>query len=143
MVEPLRPAVLDRDQDAQNYKPLALFAVAAFVVSVLFSGVIIVLTVWGLITRKPFMEPWLIPLAFSGVLLSIAARWQITLSEGTRDGLRLTKIAWWLSLVGGAMYTAYYFGNVMAIQSQARRFVHENFFAPLKDQKLELAFAAT
>src|SRR5262249_19842114 len=138
MVEPLRPAVLDRDQDAQDYKPLALFAVVAFVVSVLFSSVIVVLTVYGLITRKPFMEAWLIPVAFSGVLLSIAARGQISLSGGPRDGLGLAKIAWWLSLVGGAMYTAYYSGNMMAIQSQARRFVHESFFKPLKEQKIEL-----
>jgi hypothetical protein len=143
MAEPFRPAVLDRDQDVQNYKPLALFAVAAFAVSALFTTIIVVLTVWGLITRKPFMEAWLIPVAFSGVLLSIAGRWQISLAEGTREGLRLTKIAWWLSLVGGAMYTAYYFGNLMAIQNQARRFVHEELLTKLKDKKIEEAFAST
>src|SRR2546430_539831 len=140
MVEPLRQAVLDRDQDAQNYKPLALFAVAAFAVSALFTTVIVVLTVWGLITRKPLMEPWLIPVAFSGVVLSVAARWQIALSEGTREGQRLARIAWWLSLIGGAMYTAYYFGNMMAIQNQARRFVHEAFIDKLKEKKTEEAF---
>src|SRR5262249_34595911 len=143
MVEPLRPAVLDRDQDAQSYKPLALFAVAAFTVSGLFTTIVVILTVWGLVTRKPFMEAWLIPVAFSGVLLSIAARWQISLSEGTREGLRLSKIAWWLSLVGGVMYTAYYVGNIYAIQGQARRFVQNDFLTPLKEKKLEEAFAAT
>jgi hypothetical protein len=143
MVEPLRQAVLDRDQDAQDYKPLALLAVAAFVVSLLFALVVVTLTVWGLVSRKPFLEPWLILVAIGGVLLSIAGRWQISLSEGTREGRRLVNIAWWLSLIGGAMYAAYYFGNIYAIQGQARRFVKDALLARLKEQKVEAAFAAT
>jgi hypothetical protein len=135
--------VMDRDQDVQDYKPLALLAVAAFGVSLVFAGVVLVLTIVGLVSRKPFLEPWLIPLAFSGVLLSIAARWQISLSEGTREGRRLTKYAWWMSLVGGAMYAAYYFGNVAAIQGQARRYAEGALFDKLREQKFDAAYYAT
>jgi hypothetical protein len=142
MVEPL-PSVVDRNEDSADYKPLALLSVAAFAVSVIFTTIVVILTAVGLVTRRPVLESWLIPLAFSGVLLAIAARWQIHLSEGTRDGRRLTNIAWWLSLLGGAVYAAYYFGNVAAIQSQARRFVSEAFLNKLKDGKIEEAYIAT
>jgi hypothetical protein len=142
MVEPLR-TVLDRDEDFASYKPVALLAVAAFGVSLLFSGLVIILTIVGLITKRPVLEPWLIPLAFFGVLLSIAGRWQIQLSEGTREGRRLTNIAWWLSIVGGCVYLAYYFGNVMAIQSQARVFVRDVWLDELQTGEMDKAYVYT
>lgn len=142
MVEPL-PSVVDRNEDVADYKPLAFLAVAAFAVSLIFTTIVVLLTGVGLVTRRPVLEPWLIPLAFSGVLLAIAARWQIHLSEGTREGRRLTNIAWWLSLVGGAVYAAYYFGNVAAIQSQARQFVADAFLQKLKEGKVEEAYLTT
>jgi hypothetical protein len=142
MVEPL-PSVVDRQEDTADYKPLALLSVVAFANSVLFTTIVVILTLVGLFSRRPVLEQWIIPFAFSGVLLAIAARWQIHLSEGTREGRRLTNIAWWLSLIGGAVYAAYFYGNVMAIQNQARQFVAEAFLKKLKEGKIEEAYLAT
>ncbi len=133
----------DRNEDAASYRPVALLAIASFAVSAFFCALIVLLTLVGLISRKPFLEPWLIPLAFAGVALAVAARWQISLSEGTREGRRIANLAWWLGLIGGCLYAAYYFGNVSAIQRQARKFAHEAYVAKIADGKLDDAFAAT
>ena len=139
MVEPMR-AVMSRDEDEGGYKPLAFLAVVAFGVSLLFSIVSVTLTIVALVTRRQLLEAWLIPLAFIGVLLSIAGRWQIQRSEGAREGRRLTNIAWWLSLIGGCVYTAYFVGNVMAINSQSRTFIRDNWMEALRSGKIDEAY---
>jgi hypothetical protein len=142
MVEHIR-TVMSRDEDVGNYKPLALLAVVAFGVSALFSALSVILTIVALATRRQLLEPWLIPMAFLGVLLSIAARWQISLSEGTREGRRLTNIAWWLSMIGGCIYAAYYAGNVMALHSQSREFIKDQWVELLRQGKWEQAYLLT
>ncbi len=142
MVEPMR-AVMSRDEDEGNYKPLAFLAVVAFGVSLLFSIISVTLTIVALVTRRQLLEAWLIPLAFIGLLLSIAGRWQVQLSEGAREGRRLINIAWWMSLVGGCIYAAYFAATVMAISSQSRVFIKDNWIEAIKNKKIEDAFLMT
>jgi hypothetical protein len=142
MIEPMS-AMTNRDQDVTNYKPLAVMAVVAFVAAALFVGLIVILTLVGLVSRKPVLEAWLIGFAIIGVLLSIAARWQIRISEGTRAGEKLAKWALWLSVIGGCIYVAYYAGSVMSIQSQADRFVQDAWLNALKSNDTDSVFLYT
>jgi hypothetical protein len=142
MVEPMR-AVMNRDEDEGGYKPLAFLAVVAFGASLLFSIVTVTLTIVALVTRRQLLEVGLIPMAFIGVLLSIAGRWQIQRSEGARDGRRLTNIAWWLSVIGGCVYAAYFVGNVMAIKGQSRAFIKDNWMEALRSGRIDEAYYLT
>jgi hypothetical protein len=142
MIEPMR-TMSNRDADLANYQPLAVMAVVAFVVSSLFVALVVVLTLVGLFTRKPVLEAWLIAAAIIGVLLSIAAKWQIRISEGTRAGQKLSNWALWLSLMGGLIYLAYYAGSVMSIQAQANTFVNDVWLKAIKEKDFENAFLFT
>lgn len=142
MIEPMR-TMSNRDADLANYQPLAVIAVVAFVVSSLFVALVVVLTLVGLFTRKPVLEAWLIAAAIVGVLLSVAAKWQIRISEGTRAGQKLSNWALWLSLMGGLIYLAYYAGSVMSIQAQANRFVNDVWLKAIREKDFENAFLFT
>jgi hypothetical protein len=142
MIEPMQTAST-RDEDMANYQPMAVLAVIAVLVSGLFMALVLILTIVGMVTRKAVLEPWLIAFAVIGVLLAIAARWQIRLSEGTRAGLKLANLAWWLAIIGGGVYLAYYAGSVMSIQAQARSFVKDIWLADLRDNKVDEAFLLT
>ncbi len=142
MVQPMQ-AMTNRDQDLGNYKPLAVMAVVAFVAAAFFVGLVVILTLVGLVSRKPVLEAWLIGFAIIGVLMSIAARWQIRISEGTRAGEKLAKWALWLSVIGGCIYVAYYGGSVMSIRSQADRFVQDAWLNALKSNDSDNGFLLT
>src|SRR5262245_4030090 len=122
MAPPTRPLLADRDQDIGHYQPLSNLAIAALAVVGFFTALVIALTVVGLLTRKPVLEPVVILLDVVGLALALVARWQIRTSEGTRAGMKLTRWALGLGIVFGCVYVAYYFGNVLAIRKQAKDF---------------------
>ena len=142
MIEPMR-TMSNRDADLATYQPLAVMSVVAFVASCLFVGLVAILTLVGLITRKPVLEAWLIGSAIVGVLLSIAARWQIRISEGTRAGQKLASWALWLSVLGGCIYAAYYAGSIMSIQAQANAFVKDVWLNAVKEKDYDNIFLFT
>src|SRR5262245_52918814 len=142
MIQPMQTTAT-RDDDVANYQPMAILAVVAIIVSGLFMALAVVLTIVGMVTRRAVLEPWLVIFAVIGVLLAIAARWQIRLSEGTKAGLKLASAAWWLAIIGGCVYAAYYAGSVMSIQSQARTFVQDIWLKNLVDNKVDDAFLLT
>jgi hypothetical protein len=143
MADKMQTPVLDRAEDTARYQPLSLLAVAAVLASGILTVIIVLLTAAGLYSRKPVLEPFLILLAVGGVILALAARWHIANSEGTRAGLRLTKIALWMSVICGLCYGAYFGGNYFAIRQQANDIVMKNWFEPLKEGKIDEAYFYT
>ena len=142
MVEPMR-TLTDRDEDDGDYQPVNMLAVAAVSMAGLFLALAVILTAVGLYTRKPVLVTWLIAIAVIGVLLAVAARWTIRLSEGTRVGLGLANVAWWMCVVGGCVYGAYYAGSVISIHRQARGFVQDVWLQSLKDGNADAAYYFT
>jgi hypothetical protein len=113
---------------------MSLLAILAICVAGGFGIVVLTLTGVGMVTRRPVLEPLLILLAVVGVVLAVAARWQIKNAEGTIAGTGLAKTAFWLSIVVGCCYLAYFYGNAFAIQQQAKEFVRTGFFGPLQQR---------
>jgi hypothetical protein len=127
----------DPAEDAVKYQPMSMLAILAICVSGAFAIVMLSLTVAGLFTHKPVLEPLLILLSLIGVVLAVAARWQIRNAEGTLAGGRLANIALWLSVFVGCCYLAYFYGNALAIQQQAKDFAQKSFFEPLQQGDVE------
>jgi hypothetical protein len=142
MAETTRPLLSDRDRDLGNYQPLSIVAIAAFAVTVVFTLMVLVMTVAGLMTRKPILEPVLILVDVVGLTLAVAARWQIRTSEGTRAGDKLVKWSIWLGIGFGCVYIAYYAGNVFAVRQQAGEFAR-GWLAYLENKDFAKAFFFT
>jgi hypothetical protein len=126
----------------QDYKAVSGVAVAAIVVA---GGFVLIATVTGIAAiffKRPLMDWYLVFLAGLGVALSAAASMHVRRAEGTRTGQRLAATAWWLSVVGGVAFAAYYYANVFAVRQQAER-AAADWFDLLKKRDVDGAFLFT
>src|SRR5688572_9477878 len=89
--------------------------------------------------RRPTMFYELLTLPIVGVVLSIIGRRQIQNSEGTRTGLKLTSIAWWICVLGGGGFGAYVVANMFVLQRESANFA-TRFLQDLKDDRVNHAF---
>jgi hypothetical protein len=128
--------------EAEGYRPISAVAVAALAVSGL--TVLTVLGIWltAKVRGRPVLVPGILFVAAVGLGLALAARWHVLRSQGTRSGLRLTTIAFWLSLFAFGGYGASYLATDWAVRLQARD-VADRFFGFLAESKPELAFRLT
>src|SRR5262249_59006333 len=103
-----------------GYQPLSGLAVAAIAVAGVYSGALAVFGIVALITGTPLaLAFWILIFPVVAMVLAVVARQQIRYSEGTRTGLTLTTWAWWLSVVFGLGYLAFYVGTFLAVWWQA------------------------
>jgi hypothetical protein len=130
----------DTSADSVRYQPMSLFSVLAIVAAGLYTVLVLILTIVGLYTRKPVLELWLVLFAGIGIITAIAARWQISNSEGTLAGRKMANWALVISILVGCVYVAYYAGNILAIRNQANSFVQDTWLKALQDRKFEEAF---
>ena len=137
---PIPPS--ERPDAGPEYQPVSPLAVAAMCAAGLFALLVLILGAVALYARKPVIVPELLLLALAGLGLSVAARIQVQRSEGTRVGLKLATVAWWVSVLSGAGYAAYWQANELAIRQQAANFA-EDWFKNIKEGRLGLAFLQT
>ena len=130
----------DTSADSGRYQPMSLFSVLAIVAAGLYTVLVLILTVVGLYTRKPVLELWLVLFAGVGIITAIAARWQISNSEGTLAGRKMANWALVISILVGCVYVAYYAGNILAIRNQANSFVQDKWLKALQDRKFDEAY---
>jgi hypothetical protein len=142
MAEQLRQAAPLPIDSPGNYKPISGVAIAAMVVAGLSGLLMLVIGLFVVFARKPFLVPLLLLLPLAGVGLAVAARWHIENSEGTRTGERLTGLAWWVSVLSAAGYAAYLGANELAVRQQSTTFAR-NFFNELKQGQYDKAFLMT
>ncbi len=108
------------------YRPLAGLAIAGFVVSCLFGGVVLLSTLIAIYQGAPFFfDNWTLLIAVAGFVLSWLGLVQIRNSEGTRAGQKLATYGLWISVVTGAGYFAYAYFTGLALGQQANRFFLE------------------
>src|SRR5262245_34688551 len=84
-----------------------------------------------------WIELLLIPAV--GLVLAIIARNHVRNSEGTRTGARLAAVVWWVCVLGGAAYFAYWYANQVVLEKESRRFA-DAFFGELKNGRMQHAF---
>ncbi|HEX3149114.1 MAG TPA: hypothetical protein VHR66_13640 [Gemmataceae bacterium] len=122
-----------------GYQPVAGYAVAAMVVAGLFAIATLVLIYVAIRQQRTPLSYEVLVLAAGGVVLSIIGRSQIKSSEGTRTGLRLTAIAWWICVLGGAGFAAFLVANEQYLKRESRRSADE-FFEDLRNGRMHSAF---
>ncbi len=121
------------------YRPVSGWAIAGFTVGLLFSALVAVCAVLGLMQGNPvFFPSWILILPIGGLALALIGQKHIRDSEGTRVGAKLASVGLWLSLISGLSYIAYYLGTTLAIESQANSFLMDKaedsgFFARLRE----------
>ena len=98
---------------------------------------VLVLLVLGLggyafFKHKPLLNAWFLAVAVVGFLLSVVARIQIRRSEGTRSGMKLATIAWWVTILVGAGYTTYLYATKFVLDRQSEEFTMA-WFSNLKN----------
>jgi hypothetical protein len=139
--KPVLPA--EPPVQGEFYQPLSLLALASLVLAAGYALVLSGLGVVALVSGTTlFMGLWSLVFPVLAALLASAARLQIRRSEGILSGQVLTTWAWWLSVLFGLGYTAYYFGTFFAVSWQAERFT-QKWFAKLREGKVAEAFLET
>lgn len=103
------------------YAPLSWMAVCGMVTGVVFVVALLVLGFASYYLGKPLLSPVLLALPVLGVLLAFAARRSIHTSEGARTGLGYANCGWWLCVIGGLCYFAYWFATDWSIRTDAER----------------------
>jgi hypothetical protein len=105
------------------YRRISGFAIAGLAFALFFALYVLVIGGLGLYERTPMLLPPVIEmLAVIGAVLSLIAFWVIRRSEGTLAGMRLAQWGWWVSVVFGLGYAAYYATTYFAVRQQAERF---------------------
>lgn len=145
MAEPTSSPSLPSTADAVPYVPVSWLAVAALAVAVTFGVTLLILGVVAFTNKKPLLEEWLLFLPAVAVVLSFAARRVIRNSEGTRTGENLATYAWWIALVLGLCYIAYWAAFDFAIRRDARTEVKKwaELLAKGTDDDIDVAFLRT
>jgi hypothetical protein len=128
--------------DAPGYRPLSGLAVASLIVSGFGAVVLTVLGVAATLSSKPALYPTMLLLPIAGIVLALAARWQLRRAEGTRVGGRLAAAGLWLGIIFGGVYAAYFFATELALRQQART-AADQFFTYLREDQPEKAFRLT
>jgi hypothetical protein len=128
--------------DAPGYRPLSGLAVAAVIVSGFGALVVTILCVAATLASKPVLYPSVLVLPIVGIVLALAARWQLRRAEGTRVGGGLAAAGLWVGIIFGGSYGAYYFFTELAVRQQARS-AADQFVALLREDDVERAFRLT
>jgi hypothetical protein len=142
MADPFPVSPLDHPVSELDYKPVSAVSVAALIVSGLFVLIVVITAISAFVSKRPALNWEILLIAVLGLGLSIAGRLHVRRSEETRTGLRLATIAWWLSVLGGVIFAAYYGGSRFALWNQSEK-AAEDWFDALKKQDFDRAFLAT
>jgi hypothetical protein len=128
------------------YRPVSVLAIVGFIIALVLGIVLLGSTIAAFVRGAPLLDPWILPfsmiLSVVGIVISLLAWWQIRQSEGTRAGVALAKWGWWLSLLFGLGYLAYYFAFEAAVGLEAADFT-DKWFAKLREGDVNSAFLLT
>ena len=129
-----------RDSGTVVYRPMSIFAVAAFVIAITYSAVIVIGAAVSVVQRMPWLiGGWSVIFPLLALVLAGVAWFEIQSSEGTRTGKRMAAWAAMLSIMVSLGYWAYYGATYYVVRNQAQAYCQE-FFDKIKQGKLESAF---
>jgi len=122
-----------------GYQPVSGYAVAAVVVAGLFAVILTAVAIYAVISRRAILSEELLILPIVGVILAVIGRAHIRNAEGTKTGLKLASVAWWVCVLGGAGFWAYLYANQLVLERESARFI-DRFLDDLKNEKPHHAF---
>lgn len=132
------PSARQRPTD-QAYQPVSGYAVAAACVAGGFLLLLLALVLAALSVKRSVLLYELLILPAVGLVLAVLARSHVRNAEGTRIGLRLATLSWWVCVLGGAGYGAYLYANEFVLERESAA-VAEKFFTELKANRVEHSF---
>jgi hypothetical protein len=109
------------DASEVRYAPLSWLAVCALVTGVVYLFALVLLGFISFRQGKPLVSVPLLVLPAIGILLAFAARRSIRTSEGARTGDNYANLGWWMCVIGGLCYGAYWFAVDWSMRSEAER----------------------
>jgi hypothetical protein len=110
------------------YRRVSGIAIASLTVALLFGLCLLVGAIMGFRDHSPLLLPvGLQVLPIVSALLALAALYLIRRSEGTLAGARMAAWGWWLAVVFGLGYWAYYGATYFAVVQQAETFTRAWF----------------
>jgi hypothetical protein len=116
----------ERPADVYVYRPLSVLALVSVCLAGLYAAVLVVLGGVAFFTGQPLpLGTGSLALPAVAAVLALIARQQIRNSEGTRSGLALANWGWWLSVLFGLGYAAFYIATFLALSFQAQGFVNQ------------------
>jgi len=116
------PRLYSNPVDPQtDYAPLSWMAASSLAFAGLFALFLVSLSFIAFSQSKPLVEFWLFGFPIAGIVLAFAARRHIQNSEGTRTGLQLATVSWWICVVGGLCYAAYLGATEYTIRSDSKK----------------------
>jgi hypothetical protein len=129
-----------RDRGDIVYRPVSIFAIAAFFIAAGYSAYIVIGSVVSIFQRMPWIVGgWSAIFPVLAVVLAGLAWFEIQSSEGTRTGKRMAAWAVMLSIMVSLGYWAYYGATYFVVRNRAQVYCEE-FFEKIKEGKLESAF---
>ena len=122
MTEPVR--VASPPPSSARYRPLSALAMIAFATALVYAIIVGGLGLAAFITGKTlFLRLWVLIFPVAAVVCAVVAQRQIRRSEGTLSGRALATGAWWLALVFGLGFLAFYAATYLAVcVGQAKKF---------------------
>ena len=142
MADSVRTAVPPTPVSPTAYKPISALAVAALLLGILTTLLLVGFGVAARIAHRPFLNPVVMLMAFVALGLAIAAKLQLARSQGTRAGDKVANAALLLSLVVGLGYAAYWFAIDFAIRKQSQE-IAEKWIGYMMNGDVERAFRLT
>lgn len=109
------------DATETRYAPLSWMAVVALTVGVVYVLALLILGITAYLQGKPLVTELLLAIPVGGILLAFAARRSIRNSEGATTGYEYANAGWWLCLIAGLCYGAYWLAIDWSIRSDAER----------------------
>jgi hypothetical protein len=106
------------------YRPLSGLALTGFILSSVFTGMVLLSTTVGLAQGLPvFLPGWALGLAVAAAVVCFLAQQRIQSAEGTLAGLALARWGLWLSVLLGVTYFVYTWVTGLALAKQANDFL--------------------
>jgi hypothetical protein len=115
-----------------GYQPISGYAVAAVITAALCPLFLIAL-------GRSALSYELLIVPIIGVILAAIGRSHIRNSEGTRTGVKMASVAWWVCVLCGAGFAAYVFANQFVVRRETGAFA-DRFLDELKAGRPHHAF---
>jgi hypothetical protein len=142
MAEPT-PTLIRSPRSETGYRPISGLALAALAVATIFALGISVLGLTAFFLEQAvFVGIWVVVFPIAGLVLAVSAQRRIRRSDGAIGGESVAGWAWWLSVLFGLGFVAFYFGTYLAARRQAEDF-NARWFKAVQEDKLIDSFLMT
>ncbi len=115
------PRLPSASDDTIRYAPLSWMGMAAFAVAVLFVLLTLIMGFIAYTEDRSLLSSILLALPLIGLILAFVAKQAIKNAEGAVTGIRFVNAAWWICLVGGACYGAYWLAVDWSVRSTGEK----------------------